>query len=637
MPNGWLVAVETQTLPIREELPRTTVAVLALLIAGLYLLLHPYQGLVHDARLYTLQALNHLHPELYGNDVFLKYGSQDSYTLFTPLYAAAIKAIDVEPAASLITFASVTALLVGAWSLARCLMPASLAWLGLGVLVLRPGFYGSGITFSVLEGFVTPRPLAEALVLFSLTAWLRERRLLSVGLLLIGMLIHPIMSFPAVILLVVMSLDLRFWQRSWPLSIAAALLIAAAFAGWLPIERWQFDVAWWPMADRVPHLVLGHWTPHDWARIATLAATLGLGTLYASGPARRLTSAMLITCVGTLLLSWIGGDLLKIVLVVQGQAWRSLWLATLMAALLLPWLVTLCWKGPPLRRCSALLLISAWVIGPLSLSSHFSVAAVIVAACSHLRLPERYARFAVLGAGIALAVTTLCVLTVTWSEHSNVAYAATSAPVWLKTLRALSSDGLLSCAILLSVWYAAMRIDSPITGRLLALAVAVPVLLVTTAAAEGWLKEQYPSEIRRAFASWRAIIPPGSDVLWATKFVSGSDPMGVWLMLERPSYYSSVQVNSGLFSRPAAIELSRRSKAIPLSLPTEMPIDFVFAGKLGQPPSCDDIPVRYIVTDVAIPDAEVFPPPASSDPPFDQLDLRVCPVPSSANMESGQR
>jgi hypothetical protein len=84
-------------------------------------------------------------------------------------------------------------------------------------------------------------------------------------------------------------------------------------------------------------------------------------------------------------------------------------------------------------------------------------------------------------------------------------------------------------------------------------------------------------------------------------------------------------MNSGLFSRPAAIELQRRRKAIPPSLPTEMPTDIVFSDSLGEAPSCNDIPVRDIVTRVAIPDARLIPAPASLGPPFDQLQLRICP------------
>lgn len=612
---------------MRDHLPLRTLPTLGLLIAGLYLLLHPYRGLVHDSRLYTLQALSHLHPELYANDIFLKYGSQDSYTLFTPLYAAIVSVLGAEPAASLVTFVSVLALLLAAWFLARTLMPAAFSWLAVGVLVLTPGFYGSGETFSVLEGFVTPRLPAEALVLFSLTAWLRERRLLAAALLLAGMLLHPIMSFPAILLLAFMSSHPPQWRRLWPLALVGALITALALVGWLPIARWQFDAAWWPMADRVPHLVLGHWTVHDWARIATLFATLNFAWLYLPGAAQRLALGILITCVITLFLSWVGGDLLKLVLVVQGQAWRSLWLATATSALMLPWVVACAWRGPPLRRCAVLLLLSAWFVGPVSLAMYFSIPAVITAACSGMRLPDRYARYSMLGAVILLAVIILCLLAATWSEYGGID-TQSNVPSWPQTLHALCKDGLLPCAVLLGVWYLAANYSSSRTATVsLTLIVAAPVMLVATAAARSWSVETYPQASREAFATWRAMIPPGSDVLWATKFVPDSDPMGAWLLLERPSYYSSVQVNSGLFSRPAAIELRRRAETIPLALPTEMPLDIVFGGEAGAPPTCDEIPVRYIVTNVTIPDAQLVPAPEALGPPFSELELRICPEP----------
>src|SRR4051812_37746303 len=39
----------------------------------------------HDARLYTLQALNQAENGAYANDVFLMYGSQDQFSLFSRL------------------------------------------------------------------------------------------------------------------------------------------------------------------------------------------------------------------------------------------------------------------------------------------------------------------------------------------------------------------------------------------------------------------------------------------------------------------------------------------------------------------------------------------------------------------------
>ena len=99
-------------------------------------MLHPYLGLVHDSRIYTLQALNLLRPDLYGNDVYLKFGSQDSYTAFSPLYARLMSLMGTEYAASLLTFLANVAFLFGAWWLARILVPVRLVWLSIGVLVL---------------------------------------------------------------------------------------------------------------------------------------------------------------------------------------------------------------------------------------------------------------------------------------------------------------------------------------------------------------------------------------------------------------------------------------------------------------------------------------------------------------------
>src|SRR5690606_36325535 len=161
--------------------------VMLLLLAGLYLVLHPYLGLVHDSRIYMLQALNLLRPDLYGNDVYLKFGSQDSYTVFSPLYASFIRLFGTEHAASLLTLFSTATFLFAAWWLARGLMPARLVWLAVGVLILVPGCYSPDEFFALLEGFITPRPLAQALVLCALAAWMRGFRLACAGLLFAGL------------------------------------------------------------------------------------------------------------------------------------------------------------------------------------------------------------------------------------------------------------------------------------------------------------------------------------------------------------------------------------------------------------------------------------------------------------------
>jgi hypothetical protein len=85
-----------------DPLPRLGYAVLALFCAATWALSHSYRGIFHDAGLYTLQALAHLDPGYLGQDVFLRFGSQDRFTIFGALYAGAMH-LGPEPAASLLT------------------------------------------------------------------------------------------------------------------------------------------------------------------------------------------------------------------------------------------------------------------------------------------------------------------------------------------------------------------------------------------------------------------------------------------------------------------------------------------------------------------------------------------------------
>ena len=73
--------------------------------AALWLLLTPYAGLSHDAQAYAFQALARLDPTVLGQDVFLKYDSQDRYTVFPLIYATLIQAFGLETTASSLTFA----------------------------------------------------------------------------------------------------------------------------------------------------------------------------------------------------------------------------------------------------------------------------------------------------------------------------------------------------------------------------------------------------------------------------------------------------------------------------------------------------------------------------------------------------
>src|SRR5262245_26163176 len=65
-----------------------------LLFAFLFLLnagTNFYAGIVHDATVYSLQALNAATDGAYSTDLFLKYGSQDRFSIFSLLVGPIVR------------------------------------------------------------------------------------------------------------------------------------------------------------------------------------------------------------------------------------------------------------------------------------------------------------------------------------------------------------------------------------------------------------------------------------------------------------------------------------------------------------------------------------------------------------------
>jgi hypothetical protein len=72
---------------------RRALAVRFLLLAALWVAARPYFGIVHDARLYMVQALHALQPERFAGDLYFAFGSQDAFTAFSALDAPLIGAM----------------------------------------------------------------------------------------------------------------------------------------------------------------------------------------------------------------------------------------------------------------------------------------------------------------------------------------------------------------------------------------------------------------------------------------------------------------------------------------------------------------------------------------------------------------
>jgi hypothetical protein len=548
---------------------RIALAGSSLVILAIWILQHPYGGIdYNDSTLYTLLALARLNPQLLSDDVFLRFGSQDTYTVFSPLFAAAIKLLDLEPAAALLSLAGQILFFGCGWLLARRVMPARQAALAVGLLVALPSSYGVGSIFNYVESFLTSRQMSEALVLAAVSSTLARRPLMTAVCLLAAMLLHPIMALAGFVMLACLCVVL---PRPRLALVLLAALLAASLVPILLIPRGvfaPFDATWLGLAlDSTPYLLLSQWGPRDWCHLAVPVAVLAIGAIESpSSVARRLCRAALITAASSVIVMLIYCDLLHVVIFTQVQPWRWLWLVQVLAVVLLPVIAHDCWQNGLPGRTALILLLGAWALrdDPATLITAL-LAVASVAAASRLA-HQRQARMIFLGACALLIVALAINLAAKFSyAEINDTDANRASPLEANWLRIWGGDGVLYSAVLVAWWTWSWRTGrQPHLWAAIALSsmAAIVAVLLTPLAWQSWTNFHYTRAAYTAFAPWRTAIPQHSQVIWP------HNPVGAWYLLERPSYYSIHQVAGDIFSRAKAIEIHRRAASIANALAT---------------------------------------------------------------------
>jgi hypothetical protein len=548
---------------------RLGLLVMGLLAAITWALSHHYKGLFHDAQLYTLQALAHLSPGSLSHDVFLRFGSQDEYTIFSPLYALVIHWIGTEPAAAVLTLTLQLGLLLGAAVLARTVVPGTPALVGIALLIAIPGSYGAAEVFTCIESFVTPRMGAEALVLGSLAAALHGRWRLAWAFLAAAILLHPVMAAAGLCGLLCLYIAIPRPKLAAALlaPAGATLLLIAVFA---PVDGrfGHFDATWLTLVEyRSPYLLLQSWTLEDWGRTAVYLATLAVGATAlpadaaegpSSGRARKLARVALLTGLGGLALTLVACDRLHLVLLTQLQPWRWLWLAVVVAALLLPAIALACWQAGLPGKTAVALLVAAWIFGSGVFALVTAAFAVVTPLMKRLRPGE--ARLVLYGA-CALLLIAASLRMAGNLLFSEVSYIDPQIPLWIRRATSFVHDGTVPLAVIL---FAALLASRPrgMPGLIaLATVSAATLLALLPEVWAGWSQQRFPPALQEHFAPWRALIPPGREVFW-----SESAPE-TWVLLERPSYLSVVQTSGMVFSRAAALEMQRRAIALSAVVP----------------------------------------------------------------------
>jgi hypothetical protein len=535
-------------------LSRSGVLAVLCLSVLVWSLSHGYQGIVHDARLYTLQALAYLHPESLSGDVFLRYGSQDHFTVFSPLYAATAQIVGIEPAAALLTLLSQIGLCAALWYLARTVLPSSAALLGVAVALALPGDYGADRIFTCVEPFLTPRMGAEALTLCALGAALRGRTLIAAVCCIAAALLHPIMAAAGVT-----ALALYYGALPRPRTAAAVALLGAvglmATLALLPADGdIRFDPVWLHLVEaRSPYLFVTEWHGDDWSRAAVPLAGLSLAARSLDGRARALSGLALLTALAGFALSLLLCDGLHWVLATQLQPWRWQWLATAVAMVLLLPTLDACRRRGPAGAITALLLAAAWIFCGSAYALVPAVAAVASPAAAGLKAGEQ--RLLMWGSWGLLAVAMI------WRvasilEFTDVHYLELSIPNWARHAMSLSADGSIPVAVIAATAWASGTRRGRFVAAGVALLAVTGVVALLPLTLQQWTVAEAPPQHAADYAVWRARIPVGAEVFWPEA------PVQSWLLLQRPSYLSIVQTSGIVFSRGAALEMQRRALAL---------------------------------------------------------------------------
>ena len=266
-------------------------------------------------------------------------------------------------------------------------------------------------------------------------------------------------------------------------------------------------------------------------------------------------AAMLVGATG-LAVNPIAGTVGPVALLLQGQAWRWVWITSFVSVLLLIPAARQAWRDERCGPLCALLLLCAWTFAAADIML-FSALPLLIWSL-RTRVTPVIAR-ALRAAAVALAAG-IVVWTAAnaWTIVSNSLAESGRELAGVQRLRIIFDFGVPPLLFVGSIWLAirssrSWMLPAAVTATLLAaLGVIVPSTLrqVSRIGTTAAMQE---------FADWRAQIPPASTV-----FVAPVQDVGafVWFTLGRPNYLAADQSSGVVFSRATAMEVWRRSAVL---------------------------------------------------------------------------
>jgi len=532
---------------------------MTLMLLALWAATHRYHGLSRDGSLYAVQALSQIEPALRA-DLYLQNTSQDQFTIFSPIYAEFIRLFGLQTGELILFGICQVGFLVAIGMAARQLPEPETALLSVGLFIITVGYYGAYKIFAYSENYLSARSLGEAMVAAAVAVHLRGWRWQGLLLALLALFIHPLMALPGVLLLICLDL---------PVLLATLLMVTAVFASFavaslaiqFPITDHFFSVMdprWLEVVrQRSQFLFLQYWNRGDWEMAArpVIGLFLSLRVLQAA-PARKLCVAAMLIGASGLAIAAIAGDIGPVAILLQGQAWRWMWVTTYISVLLVvPTAAALVReeRGGPL---AAVLLVAAWVL-PAVDSLVLAGPAVVLWLNRRSITPSAavYLRWA---AGAGLLLVTGWIIAKSWTYLHGPLPESVRESTTVARFREIFGLVIPAAACAAIAWNWMTRSRSLFSTA----AVTLCSLGVCYAFLPGSLQQPdrngTPAQIAE-FADWRLAIPPESTVLILPPPKSAAF---IWFTLGRPSYLSVDQSSGVVFSPATSEEIRRRSTVL---------------------------------------------------------------------------
>jgi hypothetical protein len=532
---------------------------LALMLVTLWLLMHGYHGLTGDGQIYAFQAFARIHPQLTA-DLYLQNTSQDQFTIFSPLYALIIGNLGLESAARLLLMIFTAWLLTAAWSFVRAIAGRDAAWLAAAFLLIVAGDYGGSGVFRISEQFVTARLPAEALIVTAFACHIRGRKQLGLFLALGALFIHPLIALPGLILLVCMSLP----NHISVLGAAAGVLATLAITASVTLQPQAFhgltvmDAPWLQVVrERSQFLFLPLWSFRDWEVNTQPFICLAFTAIaFPDEQIRKLCLAAALVGASGLAVALIGSIIGPVAILVQGQAWRWVWITVLISLLTLPATILQVWRDEKCGPLCAILLVSGWTLAPIDGTACASLALIFWVMRTNISaLAALCLRWLAAALGIAIAIW---ILTKSWAIFQHQTPPIAHASLDAAQIRGIFGLRFSAAVAVVLVWGWIRTSRNLWVPALLSLLLAAGSICALPTAFKQSRTIASASDINE-FSNLVSAIPPTSTVLVVPATDVGAF---VWFTLQRPNYLSMDQSAGVVFSRATAIEVERRSEVL---------------------------------------------------------------------------